>query len=420
MIIILIFAITFFVIAAIILYLAYSKSKIRNQKAATNHEFSGFSLISEYPGKCSFIETSDSGFVEISRNLGNGHKLSPSQDMKSRAKFLPYNTKREIPRGAFTITDQIGGGNFGDVSKGEIKGLYGENSKTTVAIKSINGPAEGAELRDFLEEIKIMSYIKPHINLVSMIGSCYSDTQYEREMYLLIEFCPLGDLRTYLIENKIEILSGKQESTLHNRCLLYWSYEIAKGMEYLAKNNIMHGDLAIRNILLDESLIQGGHPVAKITDFGLSKKIYNDTNYLKEARLYVPWKWMALEYLRNDYFTLTSDVWSFGIVLWEILSFSRVPYGHDEYDEVLLKLEGGYRLPCPDDIKNISNWSAINYYGDVTKECFVENPKKRANFTKVAEIIKGYLSEKELSFFNKLELKYESERSAKYMKLGSS
>ena len=418
MITIFLFVIIFFLIAAIILYLAYSKSNRRNHKAQTNHEFSGLSLISEYPSKYSFIETSDSGYAENSRNLGNCHKLSPSQDIKRRARLLPYNTKREIPRAAFSLTDQIGGGNFGDVSKGELKGLYGENSKTTVAIKSINGPAEGVELRDFLEEIKIMSYIKPHINLVSMIGSCYSDTQYEREMYLLIEFCPYGDLRTYLIENKIEILSGKADSTIHNRCLLYWSYEIAKGMEYLAKNNVMHGDLATRNVLLDESLIQGSHPVAKITDFGLSKKIYDDTNYLKEARLYVPWKWMAPEYLRNDYFTLTSDVWSFGIVLWEILSFSRVPYGHDEYDEVLLKLEDGYRLPCPGDIKNILNWSAINYYDDVTKECFVENPKKRANFSKVIEIIESYLSEKELSFFKQLELKYESERSAKYMKIG--
>lgn len=377
-------------------------------------------MISEYPGKYSCIETSDSGYAENSRNVGNRPKLSPSQDMKRRARLLPYDTKREISRAAFTITDQIGGGNFGDVSKGEIKGLYGENTKTAVAIKSINGPAEGVELRDFLEEIKIMSYIKPHINLVSMIGSCYSDTQYEREMYLLIEFCHHGDLRTYLIDNKIDILTAKQESTINDRCLLYWSFEIAKGMEYLAKNNIMHGDLAARNVLLDESLIQGSHPVAKITDFGLSKKIYDDTNYMKEARLYVPWKWMALEYLRNDYFTLTSDVWSFGIVLWEILSFSRVPYGHDEYDEVLLKLEDGYRLPCPDDIKNISNWSAERYYGDVTKECFVENPKKRAQFSKVVEIIKSYLSEEELSIFYKLEHKYESERSAKYMKIGLS
>ena len=87
---------------------------------------------------------------------------------------------------------------------------------------------------------------------------------------------------------------------------------------------------------------------------------------------------------------------------------------------LVLKLEDGYRLPCPDDIKNISNWSAERYYGDVTKECFVENPKKRAQFSKVVEIIKSYLSEEELSIFYKLEHKYESERSAKYMKIGLS
>ena len=92
-------------------------------------------------------------------------------DVKSQANLLPYDTKREIPRTMFEIKKQIGIGNFGTVSVGELTGLYSSNSKTTVAIKSTKGPAEGAELRDFLHEIKIMSYTKAHLNLVSMIGS---------------------------------------------------------------------------------------------------------------------------------------------------------------------------------------------------------------------------------------------------------
>ena len=191
-------------------------------------------------------------------------------------------------------------------------------------------------------------------------------------------------------------------------------------MQFLVQKHIHHGDLATRNILLDDSLSHSSQPVAKIADFGLSKKLYNDMNYEKEARLYVPWKWMAIEYLRNDYFTLTSDVWSFGVVLWEILSFSRVPYGHDEYDEVLTKLEDGYRLPCPHDIKSISNWSPTKLYSDVAKECFVEDPKSRANFSKIVEIIEAILTDEERSLYIKLTDKYKQERCMKYMKLGHS
>ena len=164
--------------------------------------------------------------------------------------------------------------------------------------------------------------------------------------------------------------------------------------------------------------IQSCHPIAKIADFGLSKKFYDNMSYEKESRLYVPWKWMALEYLKNDYFTLTSDVWSFGIVLWEIFSFSRVPYGHDEYDEVLKMLEEGYRLPCPEDIKDISNWSPKDIYDEVTNDCFNENPKERANFSKIVKIIVNYVTEKELLFYSNLSIKYENERCTKYLKIG--
>ena len=416
---IVLFAIIFFFIAAIIMFLVYSKLNLKSTRSQHNNEFSGETLISEYRDKDSFVETSDSGVAVSNSRIGTKtRRFNPNQDIKRQAKLLPYNTKRNIPRTLFTVTDQIGFGNFGEVSKGEVIGLYSENSRTTVAIKSINGPAEGIELRDFLHEIKIMSYIKPHLNLVSMIGSCCSDTQHAREMYLLIEFCHYGDLRTYLIENKNQIISNEQDGTLNDRVLVYWAYEIAKGMEYLSQNNIMHGDLAARNILLDENLIRSGNPVAKIADFGLSKKFYDNVNYEKESRLYVPWKWMALEYLKNDYFTLTSDVWSFGIVLWEILSFCRVPYGHQEYDEVLKKLEEGYRLPCPEDINIISNWSPQNLYEDIAKDCFTEDPKKRGTFSKIVAVIENHLTKEELSFHTKVTEKYHDERCTKYMKLG--
>ena len=346
------------------------------------------------------------------------NQLNPSEDIKRQGFLLSYNTKREISRSCFTVTELIGCGNFGNVSKGVLDGLYSSNSKTTVAIKSINGPNDGADLRDFLQEIKIMSYIKPHLNLVNMIGSCSSDVQNQRELWLIIEFCPHGDLKNYLHRNKINILTGNENNALKDRCLFYWIYEISKGMEYLSENKIMHGDLAARNILLDDNLMNSGPPVAKIADFGLSKKFYDNLKYEKESRVHVPWKWMALEYLTSEYFTLTSDVWSFGVVLWEIFSLGRVPYGHKAYKDVLKDLEAGDYLECPDDIKIVSTWSPTAMYHELSSICFVKEPANRGTFSDVVTIIEKELSDGEKLQYKELNKKYQHERGTKYVKIG--
>jgi serine/threonine protein kinase len=356
--------------------------------------------------------------TEHQKNLKMENRINSKEDIKRQAFLLSYDTKREISRSLFTVTEVIGCGNFGNVSKGELDGLYGPNSKTTVAVKSMNGPNDGAELTDFLQEIKIMSYIKPHLNLVNMIGSCSSYIQSERELWLIIEFCPHGDLKSYLFKNKIKVLTGNEKDALNDRCLVYWLYEISKGMAYLSENKIMHGDLAARNVLLDDNLMPFGHPVAKIADFGLSKRFYDKLKYEKESRVHVPWKWMALEYLTCEYFTLTSDVWSLGVVLWEIFSLGRVPYGQQSYHDVLKSLESGDYLECPDDINIVSSWSPKTMYDDLSKICFVKEPDKRGTFKDVVSVIEQELSDAETLQYRELNETYQNERCRNYIKIG--
>ena len=352
--------------------------------------------------------------AEVRKIIG---RRSIKVDKKEQVNSLPHVSKREVPRSSFIVTGKIGSGNFGEVSLGVLYGLDGSHSETMVAIKSIKGDKD-SDFNDFLQEIKVMSYIKPDLNLVSMIASCSTNENQTRELWLILEYCGKGDLKDFLLKNKKLILCGDDSQSINDRCLLHWVFDIAKGMEHLSSNNIMHGDLAVRNILLAENPMKNGRLVAKVADFGLSKRFYTNAKYEKENRLLVPWKWMALELLTHDFLTLTSDVWSFGIVTWEIFSFGRVPYGQVEMNEVIAQLEDGYRLPCPTDITNATMWSPERLYRNIAEMCFTEDPDYRANFTDVIKIIKKELTEKEISTNEIMQSRYQSNCGDHYLQLG--
>ena len=180
----------------------------------------------------------------------------------------------------------------------------------------------------------------------------------------------------------------------------------------------MHGDLATRNVLMGEGFSMSECPVPKVADFGLAKNFYDKTKYAKENRLFVPWKWMAMEYLLDEYFTLKSDVWSYAVLIWEILSFGRDPYGKQDYDEVLPKLENGYRLPCPKDIDWVSSWSPKTLYKILSEKCFVENPEKRATFSDVVQIIEKLLHAEEKTQYTEKEKIYQETRANNYHRIG--
>ena len=360
-------------------------------------------------------------FSRLHRRLSEGTnslaKLRKNENIKTEVTKLSYNVTREVSKDVFEIGSEIGKGNFGEVYKGTIVGL-----NMIVAIKSITAnQTNEQEFAGVLDEIKIMSHVDPHLNLVSMVGACTSNFKDCGQIWLLLEFCQFGNLKEYLKNHKDEILpmSAHGNEPERSRCLIQWSYDIANGMKYLAQNHIMHGDLAARNILMSESPLIGTSkwPIAKVADFGLSKRFYDNVKYSKESRLYVPWKWMALEYLINDYFTLTSDVWSFGVLFWELLSFGRTPYGQQDYDELIEKLKSGYRLPCPHEINQIISWKPKILYQNLSEKCFKADPMERATFSEVLTHIEKEMTMEEISHYEKRSEKYRSTLSSSYSRL---
>ena len=236
----------------------------------------------------------------------------------------------------------------------------------------------------------------------------------------MIEFCEFGDLLNYLKNHKHRILQGRDGEDINPRCLLRLAYDVASGMKYLEENKIMHGDLAARNVLLAENPCETELPLAKVADFGLAKKFYENKNYEKTERLRVPWKWMAPEYLEEDYFTLKSDVWSYSVLLWEIMSFGRAPYGQQSYGEVLEQLASGYRLLFPSDIIDDSHSYLKKIYNDISKSAFVADPDSRCSFLDIVTMIEVELSDSEKRQYAEMAEIYQNEKAEQYMRIGLS
>ncbi len=251
-------------------------------------------------------------------DYGNG-PLTPSGAAPNQAQ-LKIIKETELKRGSI-----LGSGAFGTV----FRGLWipeGESKiKIPVAIKVLRdfSPSAAEEL---LEEAKVMASVD-HPYLLRLACVCIA-----QEMTLITQLMPLGALLDYVREHKEKIGS-------HH--LLNWSYQIAQGMVYLEEKHLIHRDLAARNVL-----VQTAQQV-KITDFGLAKFLDVDENEFQAQGGKMPIKWLALECIQYRRFSHKSDVWSFGVTMWELMTFGSKPYDGVRARDVPDLLEKGERLPQP-------------------------------------------------------------------------
>jgi len=340
----------------------------------------------------------------VMKNLleGNASKLNPDLPITQQAKLLPYNYTFEVKKCDFTISHIIGEGQFGSVFVGTAKGIYSPGD-TKVAIKQVKDTLNDNQLTTIIDELKILSNLQMHINLVNLLGACTEDI-HVNEVYLLLEYCPFGDLKKFLLERRDKFMStmrkqvGYMESPFNSKLLLSWCYSMAKGMEYLESKKIMHGDLAARNILVGENF------VAKISDFGLSKQMYYNQDYKKTNRRLIPWAWMATEYLQTGEFNIKSDVWSFGVVLWEIFSLGNKPYGIEAFEETKNKILSGYRLPSPDNMDLLDD--GLDVYSQVMLPCWAGEAARRPTFKSLSAQLGDMYGEEGLTEYEDLVLKY--------------
>ncbi|UXI14608.1 GTP-binding protein [Sarcoptes scabiei] len=283
----------------------------------------------------------------------------------------------EFPRHHLRFMHILGQGCFGQVWKCEAFNLDHKNSTQIVAVKTLKENANEKEKKNLLEELEVMKILDRHPNVVTLIGCCT-----ERDpVYLIMEFVPYGKLQKYLQDHREELNYGvepygtdSQKLTSHD--LISFAYQIAKGMEFLSANNIIHRDLAARNILV------GHDKVCKIADFGLAK--YNQEIYERKSEGRLPIRWMATESLTDFMFTTKSDVWSFGILMWEIVTLGCTPYPGMTATEVIKKVCDGFRLEKPEHCRR--EMYNIMYY------CWDRNPHHRPSFSELVCLLDNLFS----------------------------
>uniref|UniRef100_A0A452GZ67 Tyrosine-protein kinase receptor n=1 Tax=Gopherus agassizii TaxID=38772 RepID=A0A452GZ67_9SAUR len=294
----------------------------------------------------------------------------------------------EVSRDKITVIRELGQGSFGMVYEGIAQGIEKEDEETKVALKTVNELATMRERIEFLNEASVMKAFKCH-HVVRLLGVVSQG----QPALVIMELMTRGDLKSYLrsLRPDAENNPGLLPPSLKN--MIQMAGEIADGMAYLNAKKFVHRDLAARNCMVSEDF------TVKIGDFGMTRDIYETDYYRKGGKGLLPVRWMSPEALKDGIFNTHSDVWSFGVVLWEIATLAEQPYQGLSNEQVLRFVmdNGILKRPenCPEKLHELMSW------------CWQQNPRQRPSFTQLLESIKDDMDPtfRNISFFYSAENK---------------
>ncbi|XP_045459588.1 tyrosine-protein kinase Btk29A [Melitaea cinxia] len=261
--------------------------------------------------------------------------------------------KWEIDPGELVLLEELGAGQFGVVRRGRWRG------RTDTAVKMMKEGTMSED--DFIDEAKVMTKLQ-HQNLVQLYGVCSK----HRPIYIVTEYMRHGSLFNYLRRTSPDQLGP---AVLLDMCI-----QVCKGMAYLERHNYIHRDLAARNCLV------GDENVVKVADFGLARYVLDD-QYTSSGGTKFPIKWAPPEVLNYTRFSSKSDVWAFGVLMWEVFTCGKVPYGRMKNSEVVDMVQRGQVLEKPK--------GCLNEIYNVMKACWRHAPEERPSFRLLKEELAG-------------------------------
>ncbi|XP_043543733.1 protein tyrosine kinase 2aa isoform X3 [Chiloscyllium plagiosum] len=284
--------------------------------------------------------------------------------MPSKSYGIDEARDYEIQRERIELGRCIGEGQFGDVHQGIY--MSPENPSMAVAIKTCKNSTSDSVREKFLQEALTMrQFDHPHI--VKLIGVIT-----ENPVWIIMELCTFGELRSFLQVRKYN---------LDLASLILYAYQLSTALSYLESKRFVHRDIAARNVLVSSL------DCVKLGDFGLSRYM-EDSTYYKASKGKLPIKWMAPESINFRRFTSASDVWMFGVCMWEILMYGVKPFQGVKNNDVIGRIENGERLPMPPNCPP-------TLYSLMTK-CWAYDPSRRPRFNELKQQLSTILEEEKV------------------------
>ncbi|XP_067030254.1 fibroblast growth factor receptor-like isoform X2 [Acropora muricata] len=315
----------------------------------------------------------------------NGEGPISPVSLAPNVEYAPLDVRTrswEVERNDVKVERIIGKGAFGRVAKGTAKNLSLRSGVTSVAIKMVKANAPESDKRDLRSELELMKTLKPHPHVIKLLG-CVTDSE---PLLVLIEYVPYGDLLGYLRKSRglndtyYKDPDIKPTTSLTSQQLIKFAWQIADGMSYLCLRKVVHRDLAARNVLVGE------RKTCKITDFGMARDVQEENIYERKTKGRLPVKWTAYESLLYGQYTTKSDVWSYGVVLYEISTIGGSPYPRMEGRKIANLLQQGYRMQKPEHVDN-------DLY-QIMMNCWQSEPEARPSFSDLTQQLERMVNQR--------------------------